>query len=72
VPAALKGLENASEKLDAHQLQLRKKVVASGKYFLVQTVLRGRVYLRTTLMNPRTTIEDLEGLIQVIRDTSKS
>jgi L-2,4-diaminobutyrate decarboxylase len=70
VPAALKGLENASEKLDAHQRQLRKKVVASGKYFLVQTVLRNTVYLRTTLMNPRTTIGDLEGLIQVIRDVS--
>jgi L-2,4-diaminobutyrate decarboxylase len=72
VPAALKGLENASEKIDAHQLQLRKKVVASGKYFLVQTVLRNRVYLRTTLMNPRTTIGDLEGLIQTIRDVSVS
>jgi L-2,4-diaminobutyrate decarboxylase len=70
VPAALKALKNASERLDAHQLQLRKKVVASGKYFLVQTVLRNRVYLRTTLMNPRTTIGDLEGLIQTIRDVS--
>ena len=70
VPAALKGLENASEKLDAHQLQLRKKVVASGKYFLVQTVLRNTVYLRTTLMNPRTTIGDLEGMIRAIRDVS--
>jgi L-2,4-diaminobutyrate decarboxylase len=67
VPAALKGLENASEKLDAHQLELRKKVVASGKYFVVQTVLRNRVYLRTTLMNPRTTIGDLEGLIKALR-----
>ena len=72
VPAALKALENASEKLDAHQLQLREKVVISGRYFLVHTVLRNRVYLRTTLMNPRTTIADLEGLIQVIRDVSKS
>ena len=72
VPAALKTLENASEKLDAHQLQVRQKVVASGKYFLVHTVLRNKVYLRTTLMNPRTTVADLEGLIQAIRDVSKS
>jgi len=68
VPKALAGLENAAEKLDAHQAELRKKVVASGKYFLVQTVLRHRVYLRTTLMNPRTSIQDLQGLIQAIRD----
>jgi L-2,4-diaminobutyrate decarboxylase len=67
VPAALARVENAAEKLDAHQMQLRKKVVASGKYFLVQTVLRNRVYLRATLMNPRTTIGDLRGLIQTIR-----
>jgi L-2,4-diaminobutyrate decarboxylase len=72
VPVALKALENASEKLDAHQIELRKKVVAGGKYFLVQTVLRNRVYLRTTLMNPRTTIENLEGLIQTIRGVSVS
>jgi L-2,4-diaminobutyrate decarboxylase len=70
VPAALKGLENAAEKLDAHQLQVRKEVVASGKYFLVHAVLRNTVYLRTALMNPRTTIGDLEGLIQTIRDAS--
>jgi L-2,4-diaminobutyrate decarboxylase len=68
VPKALAGLANAAEKLDAHQVQLRKKVVASGKYFLVQTVLRNRVYLRTTLMNPRTGIRDLEGLVQTIRE----
>ncbi len=70
VPAALKNLEDAAQKLDAHQAELRKKVVASGKYFLVQTVLRNAVYLRTTLMNPRTTIEDLKGLIQIIRSVS--
>jgi L-2,4-diaminobutyrate decarboxylase len=72
VPAALKALKNASERLDAHQLQLRKKVVASGKYFLVQTVLRNTVYLRTTLMNARTTIGDLGGLIQTTRGVSGS
>ena len=71
-PAALKALANPSEKLDAHQLRLRKEVVACGKYFLVHTVLRNKVYLRTTLMNPRTTIGDLEGLIQTIRGAAGS
>jgi L-2,4-diaminobutyrate decarboxylase len=70
VPAALKSLEDAAERLDGHQLELRKRVVAGGKYFLVHTVLRNKVYLRTTLMNPRTTIGDLEGLIQTLRDVS--
>jgi len=67
VPAALRALENAPDRLDAHQLQVRQGVVASGKYFLVHTVLRNKVYLRTTIMNPRTTVEDLKGLIQAIR-----
>jgi L-2,4-diaminobutyrate decarboxylase len=63
---------NDPAQLDAHQRQVRRKVVAGGRYFLVQTVLRGKVYLRTTLMNPRTTIGDLEGLLAAIRTAASS
>ena len=63
VPPRLRNAGNEPERLDEHQLDVRQKVVASGRYFLVQTVLRNKVYLRTTLMNPRTKIEDLKGLI---------
>ena len=54
---------------DAGALQdaIRKRVVASGAFFLARTTLRSEVYLRTTLMNPLTTESDLEGLIVAIR-----
>jgi len=70
IPPGIKNAANAPEKLNAHQLEVRQRVVASGRYFLVHTVLRNKVYLRTALMNPRTTAEDLRGLIQTIRDSS--
>ncbi len=69
------GIRNAGnepERLDKHQLDVRQRVVASGRYFLVQTVLRNKLYLRTTLMNPCTKVEDLKGLIEAIRDSGRS
>ena len=72
VPPGIKNPLNEPQSLDEHQLEVRQRVVASGKYFLVHTVLRNKAYLRTTLMNPRTTAEDLKGLIQAIRDAGRS
>ncbi len=37
-----------------------------GYFYLVQTVLHGNVYLRTTIMNPFTTIEDLKSLLNYL------
>ncbi|HEX8437472.1 pyridoxal phosphate-dependent decarboxylase family protein [Archangium sp.] len=53
--------------LDALQLRLRESLVTSGDFYLVQTTLGGRVWLRTTLINPLTTDEDLEALLQALR-----
>jgi hypothetical protein len=41
--------------------------MASGAYCLVQTRLRGRTWLRTTIMNPLTERRDLEGLVAAVR-----
>ncbi|WNG51083.1 aminotransferase class V-fold PLP-dependent enzyme [Archangium minus] len=60
-----KGLP-ASE-LDALQVRLRESLVTSGDFYLVQTTLGGRVWLRTTLINPLTTDEDLEALLEALR-----
>jgi L-2,4-diaminobutyrate decarboxylase len=72
IPPGIRNTGNEPERLDAHQLEVRQRVVASGRYFLVQTVLRNKIYLRTTLMNPRTKVEDLKGLIEAIRDSGRS
>jgi L-2,4-diaminobutyrate decarboxylase len=46
--------------LNAH---IRRKILEKGAYYIVQTVLNGKVYLRNTMMNPFTEKEDMEGLL---------
>lgn len=56
-----------SEDPDALQARVRESVVASGAFYLVRTTLADGVYLRVTLMNPRTDDERLRGLLDAIR-----
>jgi L-2,4-diaminobutyrate decarboxylase len=42
----------------------------AGQFYIVQTTLRGRVYLRTTLMNPRTTEAELGKLLDRVEYTA--
>jgi len=53
--------------LDALQRRIRRKLLEIGHFYVVQAVLRGRTWLRCTLINPRTTIADLEALLGEIR-----
>jgi L-2,4-diaminobutyrate decarboxylase len=55
------------EKQDAFQLQLRRAVVESGEFYLVQSRIDGRPVLRTTMMNPLTTEDDLRNLLDCLR-----
>jgi L-2,4-diaminobutyrate decarboxylase len=43
---------------------IRDKIVKEGSFYIVQTELDGKLWLRTTLINPVTTEEDLRDLIQ--------
>lgn len=62
-------LQDASpEKIDAFQLALRRRVVKSGDYYLVQIRLDGRDYLRATIINPLTTLDHLRGLLDGLRE----
>lgn len=49
---------------DAFQARVREAIVHEGSFYLVKTVLRGKTYLRCTLINPRTELFDLEALLQ--------
>ncbi len=68
----LPGAEMSVEEMNAHQAKLRRKVVDSGEYFLVQTRLGDELWLRTTLMNPLTEEEDLRGLLAALRGSAGS
>ncbi len=53
--------------LDALQPLLRRRVNEAGRFYLVQTRLRGATWLRVTLIGPATSREDLERLVAAIR-----
>jgi L-2,4-diaminobutyrate decarboxylase len=48
---------------DATQDLARDRVLASGRFYLTRTKLRGSVWLRCTLMHPHTTLADLRQLL---------
>lgn len=45
---------------------IRKKIVESGSFYIVQTELEGRIFLRTTIINPMTGIDDLKELLNEV------
>ena len=55
------------QQLNEYQAKIRKRVLASGKFFLVQTLIGQRLYLRCALMNAQTTEQDLANLLELIR-----
>jgi len=59
-----KGL--SGEQLNRHQADLRKNIVESGQFHLTQVELDGKLWLRTTLMNPFTQQAHLQALIDRI------
>ncbi len=52
--------------VDALNAAIRLRLIGSGAFYLVQTVLRGRTWLRTALMNPFTRPEHLEALLAAV------
>src|SRR5262245_4119430 len=64
-PPELRGAP--AEKVDALQLRLRRAVIESGEFYLVQSRIDGRPVLRTTMMNPLTTAGDLQVLLECLR-----
>lgn len=58
VPAGQWGKYNA---------ELRRRLIAHGRFYIVQTVIAGEIYLRLTLMNPFTNLNDLQELLTEIR-----
>ena len=59
------GLQGAA--LDEHNRAVRARLLADGSFYVVQTTLPQGLYLRTTLMNPRTRQQDLEAMLAMVR-----
>jgi L-2,4-diaminobutyrate decarboxylase len=57
----------SGEALDRHQAHVRQRLIEDGSFYLVQTRLPTGLHLRTTLLNPFTTIDHLQQLLAAIR-----
>jgi L-2,4-diaminobutyrate decarboxylase len=60
-------LKKGESDLDGLQRRIRRTLLERGNFYIVQAELRGRAWLRCTLINPRTTLADLEALLAEVR-----
>ena len=64
-------LRNApADVLGRFQLDLRRQVIESGRFYIVSTQIDGVGALRVTIINPLTTAEHLDELLETIRETA--
>ena len=56
-----------SGSLDELQQKVREAVLGSEQFYLVQAYIKGACYLRSTIINPHTTLEHLKELLAFIR-----
>ncbi len=69
VPPPLR--EAPPERLGQFQLELRRRIIESGEFYIVSTRLDGIGALRVTIINPLTTPEHLDRLLQAIREAGR-
>ena len=58
--------DKSQTELNKLNSSIRKQLLSEGKFYIVQTVLNGSIYLRVTLMNAFTNIKILGELIEEI------
>ncbi|MDX2070452.1 MAG: pyridoxal-dependent decarboxylase [Haliscomenobacter sp.] len=58
--------------LNAFNQELRNRILEKGHFYIVQTTLRNKVYLRTSLMNPLTTEQDLTILLDELESLANT
>lgn len=59
-----------TEELNRLNAAIRDKIVKEGKFYIVQTELEDNLWLRVTIINPLTTEEDLQLLLDTIEKTA--
>lgn len=57
--------------LNTINLAIRKQIIKRGKFYIVQAELNEKVWLRLTIINPLTKIDDLTALLEEIRECSE-
>ncbi|WPP53149.1 pyridoxal phosphate-dependent decarboxylase family protein [Catalinimonas niigatensis] len=63
--------ENLEEEaIEALNAWVRQQLLEDGAFYIVQTRLKNKLYLRTTLMNPFTTEKELNALLERIEEVA--
>ena len=62
---------SAAESNEMHS-RIRRRLIESGRFYICQTELDGRVCFRLTVINPLTTSDDFSQLLEAIRDTARA
>ncbi|KAA1246387.1 aminotransferase class I/II-fold pyridoxal phosphate-dependent enzyme [Aquimarina sp. RZ0] len=62
------GSKAGLEEINLLNATIRDTLIESGAFYIVQTMIGGRRYLRTTIMNPMTTETDFITLLDRIKD----
>lgn len=58
--------EKDDRELNRINAAIRSEIVKSGKFYIVQTELEGKLYLRVTIINPVTDINHLNALLEEV------
>jgi L-2,4-diaminobutyrate decarboxylase len=54
------------QELNELNTRVRRKILEVGEYYVVQTILNDKIYLRNTMMNPFTERSHMEGLLNTL------
>jgi L-2,4-diaminobutyrate decarboxylase len=64
--------ENDCETLNTINAGIRDIIIKEGSFYIVQTEIEGKLWLRVTIINPLTTVEDLALLIKTVKEKAES
>jgi L-2,4-diaminobutyrate decarboxylase len=62
----------SQEAINNHQSDIRQHIIESGAFHITQVDLHGVTWLRTTLMNPFTTEQDLDELLARVASAAQA
>ncbi|MBC8876546.1 MAG: aminotransferase class I/II-fold pyridoxal phosphate-dependent enzyme [Planctomycetes bacterium] len=69
VPDSLR--DASPERLGQFQLDLRRRLIESGEFYIVSTNIEGVGALRVTIINPLTTPDHLDQLLEALREKGR-